>query len=679
MKLKLHNCLQVKLGNRTHTFFNTMLKSVFGKLKNLESYFDNISFGIGINDNPSLNFKLDKFVKSYSLQLDNKQTSPNHEVYIKKFAIVSDSIFDGNYITEAGISSGSNDNPTIYNYFSLIDDEYPNGILKQSGEDIIISVCIYLEVSNETEGILTLGENKFVEFLLGEGTGGKEIFACRGRNLSDNSTITRETFSPTEKFDCSFEFVEDDSLTLTFSADLKTGVTYEIVFFIGTYPFARINVLNHNETTIENFTIQSRKNNIIVLGENIKSPTQIIKSSTGVAEENFYDSKYAVTFGDKISVPFESRFNNETTRFLSKDSKKIFFVENDKIYGYENINYLIQQIEIENVVLNNITKVVSFDDMLFVFTKSAPYMSVFIYNNGVYKHADINYGGNDLTSLISNIYDVDATVSNDGTVMVAVIDGATKYGYNLYFRFDYNLFVLIFETQMVCQREFNYVLAMLHNNFSDATTIFLKKGTTSLTYRISYFYPDKTLKDNYTTLAMQILQNVKEIYVKDRAIVVERSTTPSTTLYYYPELHKSSIEISSDEENNYVSNNLLYVIQKTPTNVYKIYSLVGYVTPTEFEGGFPKEINQRDILDFEFMNDTLLIFMDSQTKPVIAYNLFDNCVLIENISESETEYIVHAEKYNPIGQDEGVAATFAVKIDLWYFQKKFINLFLEKT
>ena len=123
------------------------------------------------------------------------------------------------------------------------------------------------------------------------------------------------------------------------------------------------------------------------------------------------------------------------------------------------------------------------------------------------------------------------------------------------------------------------------------------------------------------------------------------------------------LPLLSNEEADYISNDLLYLIQKLEGNIYKIYNLVGYETPVEFTTGFPANIDFSKIEDFEFLNDTLLIFTNNPDEPVVGFNLNNSGAIIENISTAESTYNVSGKKYNLVGNNnETVIATFTSKV-----------------
>ena len=77
--------------------------------------------------------------------------------FIKKVAKIDTSLIKTNFLTEAGITSNNEDfnNPTIYNYYSFINENNPNGIDISSGDLLTISVYIYLNLTNASVGLFT--------------------------------------------------------------------------------------------------------------------------------------------------------------------------------------------------------------------------------------------------------------------------------------------------------------------------------------------------------------------------------------------------------------------------------------------------------------------------------------------------------------------------------------------
>lgn len=686
MKFHYHNKLIISNGKCSHAFFNTMLGSVFEKLKQLQAFNKYVSIGEGLPSNSQSEYHLTSPISTVKLSTEYMQSSISKgSCYVKKIAYIDGCLNDGEYITEVGLSN-DDENPIIYNYISLISDDTPNGIKKEENEPIVLTLFIYLDLEEQTANILTDGKNKFIEFLLGEGIN-KKVYAFRGNNTVENKRYERE--KPVgQKYEPTFTVSENEnssSISLSFEADLQTGETSEIVFAIGDSVFSRKNVLEYNNPTSISMTLLPKRNYVLDLGKNIKSVESITNNSTSEAETATISAKYASDFADKTTLPFNHMFSASTPRFLSKDGNKIFFVNNDSIYGFVNKDYQILKIDADHISLQNIFKIVSFDSFVFVITKTAPYVNCYVIENYKLKAIPFDLTAYENYSKLSNIFDADITMAKDGTIMLGVILKPENYGHCIYFSFDTTENKFVFSSAKNSQYYFTYIIAMFKNNFCDAAIHFLKEGEMSLDCRIVTFSPNTNVRDVFTNAAYFYTKDTKQVYAKNRAIIVEKTTTPSLWVFYYPQVYRYNLSILGTELDDYISTNLIYLIQKKATNSYKIYNLVGYDTPTEFSNGFPSEIDQSKILDFEFLGDTLLIFMDNKNEPIVAYNLKENSMLVENVSSNEQEYTVSCSKYNLLGaNNEGVVATFSATISLWFltaiyqeFQAENIRRFLQ--
>ena len=282
MKFLIHNKLTIKQANKTYCFYNQMQSSIYDKLSSFESYFNCIAFGLGScsHDNESNKTKLSNHIATYSLHedLSNFDIS-NGMLFSQKVALLDDSRLDGKLITEAGITSSTNNDPIVYNYFSLKNNDLPDGLKKIKGQTLEICICIYLELSNDGIGFLTAGKNPFIEYLLGDGFHGNKVYAIRGNIYLDNIITYREKPNVKDKFECSVFISNEDGLTIKFSANLLKGETHEIVFLLGDEPFARINVEKQKPTIRQTNTFSPKTNYVIDLGENITNVISVKNSS----------------------------------------------------------------------------------------------------------------------------------------------------------------------------------------------------------------------------------------------------------------------------------------------------------------------------------------------------------------------------------------------------------------
>lgn len=666
MKFQFHNKVEITIQNKTYTYFNKMLPSVFNELKNFKSFFTHIALGVG----NSFNFKesnckltnhfITKNATCEVFQNDICKGTP----FLKKSITITKNEINNKQITELGITNSTEENPTIFNYVSLISEEFPIGISPNENEEVLISVYIYLDTTSNDNSLLTGGNNEFVSFLLGNGID-KNLYAARGNNLSTNTIYSFCEQKIQDKILCDIKTnVLSNSLTIELSADLLNKKTYEVKFLTNNLPFARVNLLDYKPKISETLSLTPKECHVLDFGEDISSITSIVNNTSNSSENNYYIKQYANELGDKILVPFYNYFNNQTPRFLSKDGNKIYFVNEDSIFGYLNQNYQLTRLDCGNIVINEISNIVSFDNFIFIASNKEPYLSCYILNsNNCYNNVELDVSSSDFNGVIDNILHLDITFSYDNTLMIAIITNNNNYGYTYFYKFDNTLKSFKYDTYLKSEHNFSYILAMYKNNFTDARVMFLEEGEYSSDCRLVTHFPDKTFEDIYTVLSYFYTKDTKHVYTKSRGVIVERITAPKLKLFYYPQVYEYELPLISDEDDNYISSNLLYLIQRRGKS-YSIFNLIGYNEPKEFDGGFPPYINQSKILDFEFLDDTLLIFMNDEDEPIIALNLKLNGTLAENISSINTTYTAKVAKHDILGKNEGVIATFVATISL---------------
>lgn len=681
MKLNFHNKIEVVSNEKTLVFFNSMLPSIFSAIQNQEKFTNYLAIGTGAPSENQNVFKLSTHLKTCKLQTELIQNDISKGVcYIKKSIVLSD-YFDlvGKHVTEIGFTHEISNEPTIVNYISLISEDTPNGVYISKTDPVLIYVYLYLNINSNNNFVLTAGKNPFVSFLLGEGLSGN-FYATRGNCLIDNSLMERQASDFLTKFECfvNFEFIADNNLlNLTIQSNLNVGKTYEIVFLIENEPFARLQMLNIKPKTLQSINFSPKESFVIDLGEDVSHVEKIVNNSTNQEESNTYFKNYATSFGDKITLPFNLMFNADTPRFVSKEGDKIYFVIDDQVYGYVNENYQLHSLNTSNIQVQQITKIVSFENFVFVFSDTEPFVSAFCYNNDNFDKIEIQ-SLTELKTTLSSALFVDAVCSKSNTFMIAAIDFENNFGHTFYFNFDESTNTFTYISKLVAEYQFSYLLAMHKNNFSDARVMFLKEGEYSNQCKIVTHFPDATVEDIYTVLGYFYTKDTKEVYVKNRAVITEKTTSPRIMLFYYPQMYQYKLPLISDEDDDYFSTNLLYLIQKRGSS-FEIYNLVGYNTPQKFKNGFSDFLKQESIVDFEFLNDTLLIFTNNESEPVIGLNLQETSGLIENVSDNMVTYNVSMSNYNILGNNnEGVIATFHATISIWYFQIKSVNLFQER-
>ncbi len=683
MKFNFHNKIEIKAENNSFVYFNQVLPSVFEPLSQFESYSAYLAVGFGTNDNVEQTYTLADFFASYPLEVDtiNSDISKG-TLFVKKNVRIDDENLSGKYITEVGITNGNSQN-IVYNYFNLIDEQSPSGIFKKTGEDLLISITTYLEISQKDYFILTTGDNKFIEFLLGEGIDG-EITSISGKNLisNDSSSYAYYVDESVTKMPCQISFdISESSLNFSIETTFSSGDLYEVCFLIGNSMFARLNICEFKPEYATTITLQPKTHYVIDVGKDIKSVESVENLTTETLESDYYIKSYANSFGAVIENPFNNLYDNNTARFVSKEGDKIIFVKDDKIALYKNENYNISEVFKDTVSYPNIVNIVLFDDVVIIFTKESPYITFLITTSSGYETYSLTSTDEFDFSVLYNMFYADATQAKNGIFIVGVIDNETHYGHAFYFERNDDEKTFNMVKYYLSEYYFSYVLAMYKNDFSDAQLMFLKEGDTRADCKIVRFYDDQEMDNVYSILAYYYTYETKEVYAKNRAVVVEKTTRPYVWLYYYPQMYRYSLPLLEDQNelDNYISTNLLYLIQKLSNSNYKIYNLVGYNDPTEFEGGFPEYLNQETFLDFEFLDDILLIFTSDSNNPIIACTLFNNNTLIENVSSNEDSYLISYNKFeSEIAENNYIKITLTVEVNIWHFQNQFLSFQAEK-
>ena len=684
MRFKFHNKIEVHYNGSKFNFFNSLFFNVFDLLKTKQAFNNFVACGSGNPSSSQNNHKLTnfKFIQTLDSISENNDFSISTP-YIKKALIISSKQYDGMFISELGLTASQDDeNPEIYNYISLIDSKHPNGFLKEKNSTILIYIFVYLEIVKNESNCLTLGKNKFISYLLGNGLSGN-VYVARGNNLLDNtSSIYREKPTCQNKHLCDISFEENNqnnvqSLNVKCSSNLGKGETSEIVFMIEDEPFARINLMEFKESIDFSQDFEAKPSYVVDLGRNIKTVESVMNKSSNQTEKDFFVKKYASSFGDKIKLPFANIYSENTPRFVSKDGDKIFFVSDDFVFAYQNANHSLTKINMKNLSIQNISNIVSFDKFVFVISKTKPFISAFVIEDFEIDKCSFDAQNEHFANIVEDIQNIDITYARNNFFMIGIISKSNHNGHTFYFTFNEENKTFIYDSHLTSDHNFSYILAMYKNNFADSQVFYLEEGEHSFECAMVTHFPNKEIKDIYSVLSYYFTKDTRKIEVKNRAVIVEKTTEPKFWIYFYPQLYRYELSLIGEEDTNYISTNLMYLIQKFGDE-YKVYNLVGYDNPKEFDGGFPEEIDKTKIESFEFLNDLIFIFTKDKNEPIIAYQLKTDGVVLENVSTNDSIYTIHGTKYNLIGKNEGVSATFSAELKLWFFQTKYLKLHLGK-
>lgn len=661
MKFTFHNKLTIKLFNKNYEFYNTMLNSTLEALSNFDSYNKYISIGNGEAGTAQNNFHLTNYLITSKLNFSSFQSdiSKGNLFAIYEYKLLKHNI-NSNFIKEVGLSD-NNTEPTIYNYFSLVSDENPNGLDITNSEEILFKVTINLNINENNDIILTSGNNPFIEFLLGNGL--EEVYSCLGSNYSNNTRISRIKPINSNLIKCSKNAnLVDNLLNIAFSCQFKQKID-EILFLTNNKVFARKNLKEYKNITSKSETMTAKDNYVIKINSDIKNVTSVINNSTNSNETNYLISKYANSIGDEIINPFNNLFDFETTKYISKDGKLILFILNGKVYCYKNENFEIIQINTREITDDEITKIISFENYIFIISKIKPFISTYIITDNVVKKINNNFENLDNYSELETLRDIDITLCENNKFIAGIL---TQNGNALSIYFDYSSSNgFIYSSYLTNSKVFNYVIAMLKNNFCDGRMIYLKEGSTSAECRIVTHSSSAQETDIYSYLAYALTVNSKRIYCKGRALISEKTTSPIIVIYYYPQVYEYKLSLIQEEIKDYISEDIYYIAQENENKIFKLYNLVGYDTPEEFSNNLSEFMNCETIQEIVFLKDSFLVFTNDENEKIKSFNLNLSNTQIENVSDKDASYSVSYNEYNKLGSnDETVTINFKAEVTL---------------
>lgn len=671
MKFKIHNKLEIFSTDKKYIFFNKMLSSVYDKYSSLDSFSNFVLIGDGEPSSNQEEYKLTNQILALPLNTEIIQNDfSKGQLFVKKYFTIEANVLCGNYIKEIGITDNIN-STTIYNYFSLIDTDFPNGILKESTK-LYCTITLFLELNiNDTNLTFLNGDNKFISFLLGEGLD-KGITACSGDYYfcEDNSLMFYPDLN--DKLSLVTTITKNETFEMSFDLKVENKILKSIYLLTSNTPFAVLKLQNYYDFTANSAKFSPKTHYVIDLGENIKSIKSITNINTNIKDTGVIANLYANEIGYEIKISAFNLFDGATPKFVSNDGKHIAFVRDNIIYLYQNLNYQITQMNTHNLTIQNIRTIEIIDNYFFVFSNIEPYVFCYLIYKNELRKINFDFEAFNDFNLLKDAIKYTVAKSENNIFMIGLICNESQNGYTLYFTLNDGK--LVFTNYIVSNYEFSYVLAINKNNYCDAQIIYLQEGEYSYTSRIVTHYPDQTNKDVYSSLAYTLCKDAKEIYVKDRAIIVERTISPKIQIYHFPQVYEYLFPEIEDENDYYISNNLLYMAVKHHDNTTSFYNLVGYNEAFKFNNNLPEEYNSCIVENIIFLKDLLLVFTNNKSNKISIFTLKQNRTLLENLSSNTDDYLIEYDKYRFLGENnEGAIIKISMNITIWFFRIKFIK------
>ncbi len=674
MKIKLHNKFQILLNGKEYTAYNTILKSIFNKIANLEQYADYIALGTGISEKSFDDTnKLNNFIEVYKTQTEQIQSDiTKGDLFIKKVLIFgqdNDSTFS---FSELGISDSEQDNPDIFNHVVLKNAQGEVVTLTKEPYDILeIRVTIFLELTAESSGLFVKGENNLIKQILGENLGNTDhnLYALRGENLSPNVVVFRTTPNLDNAVVCThtLNFI-DDQIDIDFSAQLGEGETEEVLIAYAGEVVLRLNTQLVNPAIELEDTIKSSNNDFYVdLGKNVKEVTSVqkVQDQTATDEEAYAVTQYASKLTDKINNPFDMNFTYSTPRFISNDGKTIAFVLPNATYVYRCEDYQITKINSTNLPYTNLIRMVICDDTIVILRTVEPYIEVYKIENNNIVAKEVNISTFRTSSYSFDWIDANAVVTESGMIIIGLIinnEASMPLVIKLVKNSNDNVY---YDT--ILRPHFETVRKI----YTIQKTAYSKPCLTFLTdwyegeewYYMQNIYEDKEDFGN-ADAAYHFYYQTTDLQTGGRTVMSQRTTTPLIYLYTYPKFIRSSRTYSTGIK-HYLSYDGNYIIAKYSDNTYSIFNCHNSTELIPFEGNFPSFVNFDEIEGFAFIQNLLLVFTSSSTNSVYAIALKNQSTRIDNVSTKLADYKINYKKYDLIGSNEyeGVACNLKLRFN----------------
>ncbi|MBQ7453287.1 MAG: hypothetical protein IJS68_03370 [Clostridia bacterium] len=669
MRIGLHNKCEVFVNGKIFTAFNTMHKTVFEKIKNLQPYSGYFAFGIGSSEMDANAEKLEDFCAIYACTTETVQNNVlSGDIFATRSVSfgVNDAV--GLEFYEIGLASDNVSNPNVYNRVRFLDDDgNPVKITKSSGDEMVVRMTIYLDIQDNGDGAkFVAGDNKLISQLLGENAlSNTDLYFDCGANLQPNEPIYRGSLkNPNPVLSTKTTRIVDDGVVLSFEGDLGARTAYEFLVFADSKPVIRLNGLYLRGGTSKSAVIAKNTNNTIFVDSYVSSISSVKDNGTD-ADITYASEHYAHSFGDFVGCPFEAAFNSSTQRYKSKDGGLIGFVHNSTFYLYQNENLLIRQVDASAFSLSNVVQVLMAGDIVISKLNTSPYIKAYVVRNFYLESLTLDQTA--ISGFSFNLSSLDLTCSKAGKVMIGGID-SNNVGQCAIGKVIEDS--LVFETSVSTTiSPMDKAVATYHNNVTDSELYFITisaciNGISGFS-RVQVVDADGTLSTPVgQSMAYDLMTNSAGVYGAGRVIYSQKSSLYGGSMlnsYFLPELVRFNIPYE-DEIKIWVSPDFNYCIKQFSGNTFGVTFMVNYATLTSFEDDILTHISFVPD-DFEFLKDTLLIFNDAGADKIVAINLNKSQCYLENLESGVGNNIkVEYKKFSPLGS--GVNEKVKMKLNL---------------
>lgn len=692
MNIKLHNTYQVTIHGKTYTAYNTLLKGVYDKIKNLEQFTSHIAIGTGTQQKSFNDSKLGTYLRTFPTQTEEISSSiENETLFIKKTVLLDESDVSTFSFSELGLTDTETFDPDIYNHVVLTDEQGKVvSITRNAGEVLQITVTIYLTLNNISDAQFTLGNNVLIQQILGENLqlDDNTLYAIRGEDLSSNETpIYRAIPEDTSKmFACtpSIIFNDDQTIDISFDCELGEGATEELLLIYGNQVAMRLNTLSILTPTQNTQTLTPSLGNTTELGKYIQSVDIVnqITSTENISVTDYSVTKYGNIINEKISNIFDINFPANTQKFVAKDGSTIAFLYDNSIHLYKLNNSVFTKVNTTLVPTQNILNIILFDKVIVVVLKVSPYIRIFEIEDNIATERDVSLESYYLSAFSYDWEKVDGVRISDNKIMLGFIlnnENKTPLILTLTRSATRNAYFDVL-TRPTIDKALN-MYTINKTPYNDAVIAFVTdEFNNQLIYTIEEFSINGSQYGPSSEDAFKMISNVQSLISGGRTLIAQRSVSPYAYVFYYPDLTLAPESISSGIQ-HFISHDGNYMAVKDSSGNFAIYNANRMNELIKFEKDIPSSVDQTTIVDIVFMQNLILVFTSSLNNPIFALKIKENLTRIDNLPDESSNYEITSTNYNIMGSRdlEGVKLSLNFKFGSQSSTTETVNLDGDET
>lgn len=365
--MRIHNTIEVLIGDQKFECFNTMLEGVISELAGLSKWNNFLVFGNGKGETTVGQTQLESPVLVRPSFMSASNFSPEKGILFATKQVTFDendsSEFD---FSEVGIAKQEGENPLCFSRFLLKDsDGNVLTLTRHSGESLVVSVTVYLTVESSLCS-LTAGENLLAEVFLGVrelSPAERVVKIADGKSLAYAGSIIDRSELDGMGVVATLSS-GSGGIVISATATLPISAHIELVLSLGGRAVLRYFAGSLSTTT--DHLISGSANEIALSKKYVSKILSVNDSTTNTLYIDFSETSYTNTCGAGNLSPFDYAYSDTTySKFYAKDGKKIAFAGSSRVDVYHSVDGVFRRLDSSEIVFrNNIQNIQMFGNFL---------------------------------------------------------------------------------------------------------------------------------------------------------------------------------------------------------------------------------------------------------------------------------------------------------------------------